>query len=53
VSTKGDAAGIGRPTPDGWAWEAADELAPQVAQAVAILENEGVPAYMPLPVRIR
>lgn len=53
VTADGTAAGIGRPGADGWVWTADDELAPQVERALEILQNEGVPAYVPLPVEIR
>jgi hypothetical protein len=52
VTPSGDAAGIGRPTPDGWDWKPADELAAEIRRAIAILQNEEVPAYVPLPVII-
>jgi hypothetical protein len=53
VTADGGSAGIGRPTPEGWVWEPADAHAPAIAQAIAILKNEQVPAYVPLPVRIQ
>jgi len=53
VTASGDAAGYGFPTPDGWSWTEADDLAPRVAQAIAILKNEQIPAYVPLPVELR
>ncbi len=53
VTLGGDAAGIGRPGLEGWEWTPMNELAPQVASAIAILQNEQVPAYVPLPVVIR
>jgi hypothetical protein len=53
VTAAGDAAGFGFPTPEGWTWTEADELAPRIAQAIAILKNEQVPAYVPLPVELR
>jgi hypothetical protein len=53
VTPDGEAAGVGRPTEAGWEWTASDELAPRVQQAIAILKNEDVPAYVPLPVKIQ
>jgi hypothetical protein len=53
VTPGGESAGIGRPTPDGWEWIPADELAPQVNRVIDILMNGKVPAYVPLPVEIR
>jgi hypothetical protein len=53
VTASGDGAGFGRPTPDGWEWTPANELAPKIARVIAILQNQDVPAYVPLPVEIR
>ncbi len=53
VTSDGKAAGVGRSGPDGWVWEPADEMADRVRRGIAILENEEVPAYVPLPVIIR
>jgi hypothetical protein len=52
VTPTGDAAGVGHPTPDGWKWTPADELASDISRAIAILQNEEVPAFVPLPVTI-
>lgn len=53
VTASGDAAGIGRPGTDGWTWTAANELAPEVSRVLAILRNQSVPAFVPVPVEIR
>lgn len=53
VSPDGASAGYGRPGDAGWEWTPADDMAPQVARAIAILQNEDVPAFVPLPVDIR
>lgn len=53
VTTSGDAAGVGTPTPEGWMWKPADDLAPLISQAIAILRDEQVPDYVPLPVEIQ
>lgn len=53
VSAKGDVAGIGRPTAAGWKWESANELGPRIGEAIAILQNEKVAAYVPVPVEIQ
>jgi chromosome segregation ATPase len=53
VTANGQSAGIGRPSTEGWSWTEADELAPSILQAIAIVKNEQVPAYVPLPVEIR
>ena len=52
VTPTGDAAGVGQPTPDGWKWTPANDLAPEISRAIAILQNEEVPAFVPLPVTI-
>jgi chromosome segregation ATPase len=53
VTSSGDAAGVGRPTAEGWEWAPANELAAEISRAIAILQNEDVPAYVPLPVEIQ
>ena len=53
VSRDGSAAGFGRPGPDGWDWVPSDDLGPAVARTIAILQNEEVPAFVPLPVELR
>lgn len=53
VTASGDAAGVGRPSEEGWTWTEADHLAERVIQAIAILKNEQVPAYVSLPVEIQ
>ncbi|NJN63651.1 MAG: DUF3450 domain-containing protein [Acidobacteria bacterium] len=52
VTSTGDAAGVGRAGPDGWTWNPANELAPEIARAIGVLENTQVPAYVPLPVSV-
>lgn len=53
VTIDGSAAGVGAPSDEGWSWTQANELAPSVRQAISILQNESVPAYVPLPVTLR
>jgi hypothetical protein len=52
LSAGGDA-GVGRPTPEGWRWEPARDLAPAVAEAVEILQNKAKPAFVRLPVKVQ
>lgn len=52
ISARGEA-GIGRPGSDGWTWDPAPEVAPQIAAAIEILENKSSPEFVPLPVRIQ
>ncbi len=52
LSSRGEA-GIGRPTPEGWRWEAANDQAPGITEAIEILENKGKPRFVPLPVTIQ
>jgi hypothetical protein len=52
ASANGKAAGVGVSTPDGWAWAPADDAAPAIAQAIAILKNEKPAAFVRLPVQI-
>jgi hypothetical protein len=53
VTAKGDGAGIGRPSPNGWEWSPADDLAGNITRVIDILQNQEVPAFVPLPVEIR
>jgi hypothetical protein len=53
VTVDGSAAGVGLPGPEGWEWRPANEYAESVSRAIAILRNEEVPAYVPVPVEIR
>ncbi len=52
VNNKGTVAGIGTSSPEGWKWTPANEAAPQIARVVAILKNEDVAAFVPLPFKI-
>lgn len=52
VSANGTAAGVGRPSDEGWTWSAANESAPEIARALAILGNEQVAGFVGLPVRL-
>lgn len=53
VSAKGDAAGVGTATEDGWIWTPNDQAAADIAAAIAILQNEQPASFVPLPIRIR
>ncbi|MCF7818863.1 MAG: DUF3450 domain-containing protein [Kiritimatiellales bacterium] len=52
ANNKGDIAGVGYPDEGGWKWSADNALAPKVADAIAILKNEKVAAYIQLPVTV-
>ncbi len=51
-TNKGDMAQYGHPTSDGWQWEANNDIASNVADAIAILKNEKVAEFIPLPVSV-
>jgi hypothetical protein len=53
VTAKEDAAGVGTASDEGWAWKPANEAAAKIARAIAILNNEQAPAFVPLPIRIK
>lgn len=53
IGAKGTVAGIGRPSEDGWNWEPANEAAAKIADTVAILKNEKVAGFIPLPVKVQ
>lgn len=50
---KGTVAGVGSPVPDGWVWKPANDRADAVAEAIAILKNEEVAGFVPLPVSVQ
>jgi uncharacterized protein DUF3450 len=45
--------GIGRPTPEGWQWEASPSLAERLRTVLEILQGKHSPAFVPLPVTLR
>ena len=52
VSPKGDA-GIGRPAASGWDWSSAREIAPQIDEAVEMLQNKAKPRFVSLSVKVQ
>lgn len=52
VSSGGEA-GIGRPGDQGWEWEPAAKIAPDVLMALEIIQGKQTPAFVPLPVKIK
>ncbi|MFA5554493.1 MAG: DUF3450 family protein [Phycisphaerae bacterium] len=52
VSANGDVAGIGTASKDLWIWTTSNDSAKQIADAIAILKNEKVAAFVQLPVKI-
>jgi septal ring factor EnvC (AmiA/AmiB activator) len=53
VNGKGDVAGIGTASPEGWVWTPANKAAAGIAKAIAILKNETAAAFVQLPVEIQ
>jgi FtsZ-binding cell division protein ZapB len=53
IGANGAAAGVGRPGEDGWTWEPANDAASDIADAVAILKNEKVARFVPLPAKVQ
>jgi FtsZ-binding cell division protein ZapB len=53
TSADGKHAGTGTSSTNGWVWTPDNRIAPQVAEAIAILKNEQVAAFVQLPVEIR
>lgn len=49
----GKIAGIGTVTDQGWDWKPANESAAEIAQIIAILNNERVASFVQVPVEIR
>ena len=52
ISPRGEA-GIGRPTADGWKWQAAPNAANGILTALEIIQGKHAPAFVPLPVNIQ
>ncbi len=52
ISPRG-VAGIGRPTAEGWKWEAAPGAANAILTALEIIQGKQVPDFVPLPVNIK
>ena len=53
VNTKGDRAGVGTQSDDGWVWEQHNDAAADIALAIAILRNEKPAAFVRLPMGIK
>ncbi|MBN2584924.1 MAG: DUF3450 family protein [Planctomycetes bacterium] len=53
VSANAAVAGFGTIGDEGWIWTPANEIGPQVAQAIAILKNEQVASFVKLPITIK
>jgi FtsZ-binding cell division protein ZapB len=53
TNNDGTIAGVGRPSEDGWVWEPANDAAGRISDAIAILQNEQVASFVPLPVKIK
>jgi FtsZ-binding cell division protein ZapB len=53
VGADGTVAGVGYPSEDGWSWESANDAASRINDAVAIMKNEKVAGFIPLPVDVK
>lgn len=53
ASAKGDAAGIGMSSAEGWTWTPDNKAAADISEAIAILKNEKVAEFVLLPIKIR
>lgn len=53
ASADGKAAGVGSAGAEGWTWQPANDAAPAIRAAIAILKNEQVAAFVGLPVQVR
>jgi hypothetical protein len=51
VSAGGEA-GIGRPSPAGWTWQADASLAQKINDVLEVLQNKASPRFVPLPVTL-
>lgn len=52
AGASGQVAGVGTSSADGWVWTPANELAGEIARAIAIFENEQAAAFVQLPIRV-
>ncbi len=52
VGAKDSIAGIGSAGADGWQWTEANDAAPRIAAAIAILKNERLAEFVSLPVKL-
>jgi len=53
VGANGTVAGVGRPSEEGWNWESANSEADEITDVIAILKNEKVASFIPLPVKVQ
>jgi FtsZ-binding cell division protein ZapB len=53
ANANGKLAGTGTPSESGWVWTPANDAAPQIMEAIAILKNEQVASFVQLPVEIK
>lgn len=53
ASGNGLVAGVGTASAEAWVWRQANELAPQVRQAIAVFANEQAAAFVRLPVQVQ
>lgn len=53
ASANGNVAGTGTATDQGWTWKEDNLSAPYIADAIAILKNEKVATFVPVPVEIQ
>ncbi|MFM7283203.1 MAG: DUF3450 family protein, partial [Planctomycetia bacterium] len=52
ATANGKAAGRGSATADGWVWVPANEAAGEISRMIAVLKNEQVAAFVPVPLRV-
>jgi FtsZ-binding cell division protein ZapB len=53
IGANGTAAGVGRPSENGWNWEPANDSSDVIGDVVDILKNEKVAGFVPLPVKVQ
>ena len=53
VSAKGDVAANGTVSEEGWVWKPANDAAPRIADALAIMRNEQPASFVKLPVEVK
>ncbi|MCA9297339.1 MAG: hypothetical protein KC983_12500, partial [Phycisphaerales bacterium] len=52
VNAAGTRAGVGRPGDDGFVWTPVDTASADIGRAIAVLRNEKIAEFVPLPIVI-
>lgn len=53
ATTRGDAAGVGTASADGWTWSPANEHVAEISRAISIMRDRATAEFVRLPIRIQ